>query len=167
MSKQRSQKYKARVQDALNKPRLQDALHRFADAYVIARENAFAGKDFDSMRQAIGEMKDEVRDNQQKYIKQFTDNAESAGATVYFAKSAEDANNYIPANYEETITVSAIADFDGEPGGLSPQSYGFGRQKIEVADDAFASFSNYGSAVDLAAPGVTAGVVRVRCVGHR
>jgi len=84
------------------------------------------------------------------------EDAAKAGVTVVVAagNDNEDANNYIPANYEETITVSAIADFDGEPGGLSPQSYGFGRQKIEVADDAFASFSNYGSAVDLAAPGV-------------
>ncbi|PLX98257.1 MAG: (Fe-S)-binding protein [Desulfuromonas sp.] len=95
MSKQRSQQYRTRVQDALNSPRLQDALHRFADAYVIAREKAFAGKDFEAMRQAVGEMKDEVRDNHRKYIDQFVANAEKAGATVYFAKTAEDANNYI------------------------------------------------------------------------
>ncbi len=95
MSKQRSQEYRARVQDALNSPRLQDALHRFADAYVIARENAFAGKDFEALRQAVGDMKDEVRDNHQKYIDQFVANAEAAGATVYFAKTAEDANDYI------------------------------------------------------------------------
>ncbi len=95
MSKQRSQQYKVRVQDALNAPRLQDALHRFADAYVIARENAFAGKDFDALRQDIGEMKDEIRDNQQQYINQFVANAEKAGATVYLAKTADDANAYI------------------------------------------------------------------------
>ncbi len=89
-------------------------------------------------------------------MQQAIEDATKAGVTVVVAagNDYEDANNYIPANYEETITVSAIADFDGEPGGLSPQSYGFGRQKIEIADDAFASFSNYGSAVDLAAPGV-------------
>ncbi len=95
MSKQRSQEYRARVLNALNTPRLQDALHRFADAYVVSRENAFAGKDFDALRQAVGEMKDEVRDHHQRYIDQFVANAQSAGATVYFAKTAQDANDYI------------------------------------------------------------------------
>ena len=101
MSKQRSQQYRARVQDALNAPRLQDALHRFADAYVIAREKAFAGKDFEAMRQAVGDMKDEVRDNQQQYIDQFVANAEKAGATVYLAKTASEANDYIASLAKE------------------------------------------------------------------
>jgi len=88
-------------------------------------------------------------------MQQAIEDATKAGVTVVVAagNDYDDANNYIPASYEEAITVSAIADFDGEPGGLSPQSYGFGGQRVEIADDAFASFSNYGSAVDLAAPG--------------
>jgi subtilisin len=45
------------------------------------------------------------------------------------------------------IAVSAITDSDGKCGGLGP-STSYGR------DDSFASFSNYGSAVDMAAPGV-------------
>jgi subtilisin len=45
------------------------------------------------------------------------------------------------------IAVSAITDSDGKCGGLGP-STSYGR------DDSFASFSNYGSAVDIAAPGV-------------
>ena len=54
----------------------------------------------------------------------------------------------VPAAYDDAvITVSALADSDGLPGALgSSTSYG--------ADDTFASFSNYGSEVDLAAPGV-------------
>jgi len=54
---------------------------------------------------------------------------------------------FVPAAYPEAVTVSAIADSDGWGGGLGPStSYG--------ADDTFASFSNYGEAADIAAPGV-------------
>ncbi|MEK9182373.1 MAG: S8 family peptidase [Patescibacteria group bacterium] len=54
----------------------------------------------------------------------------------------------VPAAYDDAvITVSALADSDGASGGLgSPTPYG--------TDDTFAIFSNYGSAVDLGAPGV-------------
>ncbi|HEX7101522.1 MAG TPA: S8 family serine peptidase [Nitrolancea sp.] len=57
------------------------------------------------------------------------------------------ASNTLPAAYPEVISVGAIVDTDGKPGGLGPStSYG--------ADDTRASFSNYGSAVTLYAPGV-------------
>ncbi len=83
------------MRKALQKPRLQDTLHRFADAYVVARENAFSGQDFEALRTAIGEMKDEVRDNLPRYRDEFIANAEAAGAKVYIARTAADANAYI------------------------------------------------------------------------
>ena len=58
-----------------------------------------------------------------------------------------DASTFSPANLNNVIAVSAIADSDGKCGGIGP-STSFG------ADDTFASFSNYGSIVSLAAPGV-------------
>ncbi len=67
--------------------------------------------------------------------------------TVAAGNSARDAGYSVPGQYEEVITVSAMADSDGQPGGRGPAtSYG--------ADDARATFSNYGTVVDLAAPGV-------------
>jgi len=75
----------------------------------------------------------------------------TAGVTYAVAagNSNTDASTFVPAAYNDTvITVSALADSDGQPGGLgSATSYG--------ADDTFASFSNYGSVVDLGAPGVS------------
>lgn len=53
-----------------------------------------------------------------------------------------------PANTEPAITVSAIADYDGKAGGKSSytcKNYG--------PDDQKASFSNYGSLIDITAPG--------------
>ena len=58
-----------------------------------------------------------------------------------------DAATFSPANNPNVIAVSAIADSDGKCGGAGP-STNYGR------DDSFASFSNYGSTVDMAAPGV-------------
>ena len=53
------------------------------------------------------------------------------------------------------ITVSAIADRDGKCGGKdSPIWAEAGNFSGYFNDDSFASFSNYGPVVDLAAPGV-------------
>lgn len=73
-----------------------------------------------------------------------------AGITYAVAagNSASNAATTVPAAYNDAvITVSALADSDGQSGGLgSNTSYG--------QDDTFASFSNYGSSIDFGAPGV-------------
>lgn len=76
-------------------------------------------------------------------------NSVAAGVTYIVAagNEADDASNSIPGAYPEVITVSAIGDSDGECGGNGPPT-------SDGLDDTFASFSNYGSVVDIAAPGV-------------
>lgn len=73
-----------------------------------------------------------------------------AGVTYAVAagNSSADATNYVPAAYPEVITVSALADFNGKPGG------GANPTCRSDEDDTFANFSNYGAPVDIAAPGV-------------
>ncbi len=93
--KERSKIYQAKIDKALATPKLQQALHQFGDAYLLAREKAFAGLDFEALRREIGEMKDDVRENQAQYMRQFIENAQAAGATIYLAKTAADANKYI------------------------------------------------------------------------
>ena len=68
-----------------------------------------------------------------------------AGVVVVVAagNNAVDAAGTSPASAANAITVSAYQDNDGGPGGVG----GWG-------DDTFASFSNYGDVVDVAAPGV-------------
>ena len=64
----------------------------------------------------------------------------SRGTAVY-------AESFSPASNPDGITVVAIADSDGRCGGFGPATkYG--------NDDSFATFSNFGSVVDIAAPGV-------------
>lgn len=74
----------------------------------------------------------------------------AAGVTYVVAagNDSDDAENYAPASYDEVITVSALADFDGQPGGGARSTC-----RSDV-DDTFADFSNHGADVDLIAPGV-------------
>jgi len=74
----------------------------------------------------------------------------NAGVTYVVAagNNALDAAAFSPANHPNVITVSAVADEDGDCGGDGLATY-YG------ADDSFAAFSNFGAVVDIAAPGVT------------
>jgi subtilisin family serine protease len=73
-------------------------------------------------------------------------NAVSAGVTVVLAagNDSADVSGVFPAGHPAAITVSALNDYDGQPGGLAGG-----------ADDKFAGFSNYGPGVDIMAPGVS------------
>jgi len=74
----------------------------------------------------------------------------AAGVTYVVAagNEADNAANHTPAAYDEVITVSALADFNGTPGGGGASTC-----RADV-DDTIADFSNFGSDVDLIAPGV-------------
>ena len=76
-----------------------------------------------------------------------------SGVTVVAAagNNSFNAKKLKPASYDEVITVSALADTDGKPGGLGGSlCYSWGSYDV---DDTFADFSNYGRDVDLIAPG--------------
>ena len=77
-------------------------------------------------------------------------NSVKAGITYVVAAGNSGANaaSFSPANHPSVIAVSAIVDSDGKCGakGVSTK-YG--------GDDRFASFSNYGSVIDMGAPGVS------------
>jgi subtilisin family serine protease len=77
-------------------------------------------------------------------------NSVNAGVTYVVAAGNESDNaaNHVPAAYDQVITVSALADFNGEPGG------GAASTCRSDEDDTLANFSNFGSDVDLIAPGV-------------
>jgi subtilisin family serine protease len=82
--------------------------------------------------------------------------AASAAAGVVYAVSAgnnaSDASTQSPADCADVLATSAIADYDGLPGGYDPQTYS--GSCTSTADDVFACFSNRGPLVDISAPGV-------------
>ena len=73
----------------------------------------------------------------------------NAGVTVVVAagNDGENVANHSPANAPEAITVSALADFDGQSGGLGSATC------YPDVDDTLADYSNFGSLVDMIAPG--------------
>ena len=72
-------------------------------------------------------------------------NAVNAGVVFTLAAGNDrtDVSLVFPAGNPNAITVSALEDYDGKPGGVSGNAQ----------DDTFAGFSNYGSGVDIMAPG--------------
>ena len=76
------------------------------------------------------------------------DKAVDSGVTFVVAAGNEhrDAITSSPANSPDVITVSAIADSDGKCGASGPAT-------TRGPDDSFATYSNYGRVVDIAAPG--------------
>lgn len=77
-------------------------------------------------------------------------NSVAAGITFVVAAGNSDVNSsgFAPAAYDEVITVSALADFNGAPGGGAASTC-----RSDV-DDTIADFSNWGADVDIMAPGV-------------
>jgi subtilisin family serine protease len=76
-------------------------------------------------------------------------NSVAAGVTFVVAagNAGEDSSSWSPASNPNVISVAALADSDGKCGGLGlPTPYG--------PDDSLAIFSNFGSKVTIAAPGV-------------
>jgi subtilisin len=82
-------------------------------------------------------------------LNEAVNNAVAAGITFVVASgnSNKDASTFLPANNPNVIAVSAIADSDGKCGAVGPST------KCGN-DDTLANFSNYGPALDIAAPGV-------------
>jgi subtilisin family serine protease len=77
-------------------------------------------------------------------------NSVAAGVTYVVAagNNDKDASTFSPANHPDVITVSALADFNGLPGG------GAAPTCRTDEDDTLANFSNFGSLIEIAAPGV-------------
>lgn len=67
---------------------------------------------------------------------------------VAAGNESDAASNHSPAAFDNVLSVSALADFDGVPGGLANPTC------RSDQDDTLADFSNFGAAVDIAAPGV-------------
>jgi subtilisin family serine protease len=72
----------------------------------------------------------------------------AAGVPLVVAagNSGQNASAYVPAAFDQVITVGAIVDTDGLPGGK-------GSGTGSGPDDSVASFSNFGADVDISAPG--------------
>src|SRR4030042_980542 len=84
-----------RVHKALADENLQTALTRLMGLIKFARQIAFTDVDFESLSKEIRRVKEKSIANLPQLVEQFKAEAIKAGAVVYEAEDAEDANDYV------------------------------------------------------------------------
>jgi L-lactate dehydrogenase complex protein LldF len=97
------QPFEERLQHALGDDNMHRALERFAPSWRVSRKDTFAAEEtnygpdfsFEHMRTELRMAKDYAIEHQPELIAQFKAQAQAAGAIVYEARTAEDANRYI------------------------------------------------------------------------
>lgn len=97
------QSFEERLAVALKDENMHSALTRFAPSWRASRRDIFAAEEadygsnfsFEHMRATLRTAKDYAIEHQPELIAQFRANAEAAGAIIYEARTAEDANRYI------------------------------------------------------------------------
>src|SRR6266571_3261066 len=97
------QLFEERLERALEDDNMHQALERFAPSWRLSRSSVFDAEEADygsefsfaTMRSALRKAKDNAIEHQEELIAQFRAQAETAGAIIYEARTAEDANRYI------------------------------------------------------------------------
>src|SRR5215472_13742758 len=97
------QPFEAHLEEALGDENMHRALERFAPSWRLSRSNVFSSEEHDygpqysfaALRSTLRQAKDHAIEHQEELIAQFIANAEAAGAIIYEARTAEDANRYI------------------------------------------------------------------------
>jgi iron-sulfur cluster protein len=87
--------YKKRLKKALDNKFLRQAMAAFAAAYPEGRARALAGVDFEALRGEIARGKDAALPRLEELYEEFKAKAEAAGAKVYLARTAREANEII------------------------------------------------------------------------
>jgi iron-sulfur cluster protein len=88
-------KVKKHIKRALSDENLQAALSRFTALTRFGRQFGMTGIDFEALRQDLHSRKEKAIDDLPGLIDRFKENATVAGAKVYEAKDAHDANSYV------------------------------------------------------------------------
>ncbi len=97
------QPFEERLQHSLSDFHLQGALARFAPFWKQSRQQVFENEEadygpaysFEHLRHTLRQAKDAAIEQQPELFAQFKAQAEAAGAIIYEAKTAEDANRYV------------------------------------------------------------------------
>jgi L-lactate dehydrogenase complex protein LldF len=97
------QLFEERLAAALRDDNMHSALTRFAPSWRASRRDVFVSEEsdygsdfsFEHMRTTLREAKNYAIEHQEELIAQFKAAAEAAGAIIYEARTAEDANRYI------------------------------------------------------------------------
>jgi len=86
---------KEEIQKALQNPVIAKALTNFYEAYVVAREKAYEGLDFEEIRNEIVRVKSYTAEHFDELIRKFTEEATKKGAKVFYTKEIKEVINYV------------------------------------------------------------------------
>lgn len=90
-----SQRLKTEIDSALGNPNLRRALGNFADAYLVSRQNAYRGKDFEGIRENISRIKKNSVEHMEELVERFSAAAGKLGVVVYRASTPGEARDYV------------------------------------------------------------------------
>ena len=93
--------FKDSIQEALANPGLRGALGRFSVAYRTSREKAYAGLDFEAIRDRVRDVKAHAAGHLEELAASFQAKAESLGAKVYRASEPAEVKAYVLALAKE------------------------------------------------------------------
>jgi iron-sulfur cluster protein len=95
MPKSNHRDHLRRVRKAAEDPQLRTAMERAVESYSAARADGLAPVDFEALSDQVRALKERAIEDLPALIARFRQEAERVGATVYEAKTAEDARRYI------------------------------------------------------------------------
>ena len=87
--------YKDEVREALDNEFQREALDKFALAYPVGRQNAFAGLEIEKLVDEVARGKDFAVAHMEELYQEFKSKAEAAGVHVHLARTAKEANDII------------------------------------------------------------------------
>lgn len=90
-----AKEFRERLHKALNNASLRGALERFADSYIVSREEVYRNKDFAALREKIAAIKGDAAGRYEELAAQFTRAVEARGGKVFRARDAAAAREYI------------------------------------------------------------------------
>jgi L-lactate dehydrogenase complex protein LldF len=87
-----AEKFDQNARTAIADPVLHGALRNLADNFVVRRRNAMASvEDWEGLRDRAKAIKDKTLLHLDKYLEQFVENAENAGANIHWARDGREA----------------------------------------------------------------------------
>ena len=87
--------FRKSIEKAVADPILTGSLGRFSESYRVSRANAYAGVDFEAVRNRIAAAKGSAASHIEEVAAEFTRNATARGARVFRANSPEAVREYI------------------------------------------------------------------------
>ncbi len=130
----RTLEFQSSLRRGLENPRLQTNLRAFQQGWRTARDQATDEIDFAALREKLKHAKTSVTSNLDGYLAQFREAAESAGAIVHWAGTADEANRIVLAiaRQHDAAVIAKSKSMVSEEIKFNEEAEGAGFQVVET-----------------------------------